>query len=296
MSDESATPPVPAQPVPEAPKQEPWEAALEDKLTGSSPAEVLSVMGKVRGWFANYCQKCGAYVEINPCKTCTAPAPPPPAPVVAHVEPPPPPAAPAILPQRPALDDQIRGGLWGVLVADAFGVPHEFKHAAKIPEGKDLAMVMPPTYKKTFPKVPYGTWSDDGALTLALADSIAKVGYLDPEDFGMRLMGWFTKGDFTPDRKAFDVGNTTQEAILRLTRGHSAKTAGLTADSSNGNGFSSTRGQTPTCTTWRPRRAPSRTGTTSPWPLAVSTASRPVTSCEGRRRPRRSSRGSSSRT
>ena len=236
MSDESATPPVPAQPVPEAPKQEPWEAALEDKLTGSSPAEVLSVMGKVRGWFANYCQKCGAYVEINPCKTCTAPAPPPPAPVVAHVEPPPPPAAPAILPQRPALDDQIRGGLWGVLVADAFGVPHEFKHAAKIPEGKDLAMVMPPTYKKTFPKVPYGTWSDDGALTLALADSIAKVGYLDPEDFGMRLMGWFTKGDFTPDRKAFDVGNTTQEAILRLTRGHSAKTAGLTADSSNGNG------------------------------------------------------------
>jgi ADP-ribosyl-[dinitrogen reductase] hydrolase len=138
------------------------------------------------------------------------------------------------------IEDNIRGGIYGVLVGDALGVPHEFKAASAIPgwnrSAGSVEMVMPAGYKKTFPKVAYGTWSDDGSLTLALADSIAKCGKLDVEDFGRRLVGWFTRGDYTVDKKAFDVGNTTQEAILRMMRGHLAKVAGLTAENANGNG------------------------------------------------------------
>jgi ADP-ribosylglycohydrolase len=138
------------------------------------------------------------------------------------------------------LEDRIRGGIWGVLVADALGVPHEFKHMSKIPgwnrSAGSVEMVMPPDYRKTYPKVPYGTWSDDGSLTLALADSLAKTGKLDVEDFGRRLVAWFSQAAYTPDKHTYDVGNTTQEAILRLMRGHNAKAAGLTVESSNGNG------------------------------------------------------------
>lgn len=139
-----------------------------------------------------------------------------------------------------SIADKIRGGIYGVLTADALGVPHEFKTASTIPGFNRspgiVDMVMPADYPKTFPKVAYGTWSDDGSLTLALADSLAKCGKLDVEDFGRRLVGWFSRGDYTPDKKAYDVGNTTQEAVLRLMRGHAAHVAGLTQESANGNG------------------------------------------------------------
>jgi ADP-ribosylglycohydrolase len=97
-------------------------------------------------------------------------------------------------------------------------------------------MVMSSDYRKTFPKVPYGTWSDDGSLTLAMVDSLTASKGVDEEDFGRRATLWFTKSDYTPDRHTYDVGNTTQEAILRMMRGHAARVAGLTDVSANGNG------------------------------------------------------------
>lgn len=133
------------------------------------------------------------------------------------------------------LGDKIRAGLWGVLAADAMGVPHEFKSAVTIKAAGTLSMSMP-GYDKTYPRVPYATWSDDGSLTLALADSLARVGHLDTNDFGQSMIRWYTKGAYTPDGKTFDVGNTTQEAILRMMRGHEARIAGLTQENSNGNG------------------------------------------------------------
>jgi ADP-ribosylglycohydrolase len=131
--------------------------------------------------------------------------------------------------------DKIRGGLWGVLVADALGVPHQFK-SAEIIRTANIQMVMPPGYSKTYPKVPYGTWSDDGSLTLALADSLTGVGHYDPTDFGNALVRWYTKGHYTPNKKAYDIGATTSEAILRMMRGHVPEQAGLTQETSNGNG------------------------------------------------------------
>lgn len=131
-----------------------------------------------------------------------------------------------------SLEDKIRGGFYGLLVGDALGVPYEFQHGL---ENLPLVEMNPVGRHKSW-RVPPGTWSDDGSLHLAQTDSLATVGHLDEEDLGRRMQAWFTKGHYTPDKKAFDVGNTTQEAILRMIRGHSAKTAGLTGERSNGNG------------------------------------------------------------
>lgn len=130
--------------------------------------------------------------------------------------------------------DRIRAGIWGVLTADAMGVPHEFKRAHEIPA--QLEMVMPPEYRKTYPRVPYATWSDDGSLTLALAASLGALGRFDAHDFGARMVDWFHKGHYTPDGKCYDIGNTTQEAIMKMARGTSALASGLNQETSNGNG------------------------------------------------------------
>lgn len=130
------------------------------------------------------------------------------------------------------IEERIRAGLWGVLIGDAMGLPHQFKP----PVMDHLEMVMPPSYSKTFPRIAYGTWSDDGALTLAMAHSLAMKGTTDPDDFGVKCTQWLNHGAYTVDRRAYDVGNTTSEAILKIIRGHKAEEAGLTQVSSNGNG------------------------------------------------------------
>lgn len=120
------------------------------------------------------------------------------------------------------------------MVADALGLPHQFKAREAIPG--EVRMVMGGRYEKAFPRVAYGTWSDDGALTLALADSLATMGKVDLDDFGRRLVAWMSRGAYTVDRKAYDVGGTTSEAVCRLMRGHRAEVAGLTGERDNGNG------------------------------------------------------------
>ena len=132
------------------------------------------------------------------------------------------------------LEAKITGGLWGALVADAMGLPHQFKIAAHIPER--IEMTMPSDYPKAFPRIAYGTWSDDGALHLALTDSLATKKKLDLDHFAGNVRGWFEKGHFTVDGKAYDVGNTTSEACCRLIRGHSPEASGLAEETANGNG------------------------------------------------------------
>jgi ADP-ribosylglycohydrolase len=131
-----------------------------------------------------------------------------------------------------SIENRVRAGLWGHLVADALGVPHEFK----APVTERVAMVMPPEYKKSWSKVPYGTWSDDGALTLALAASLAERQIVDLDDIGARMVQWYAKGEYTPDGKSYDTGKTTREAILRMMSGRVATKAGCAQESSNGNG------------------------------------------------------------
>ncbi len=83
---------------------------------------------------------------------------------------------------------------------------------------------------------PPGTWSDDGALMLALLDSLLTVGF-DPEDQGRRAVAWADAGAYTPDGDGmFDIGGATSAAFGRLRRGTPAIDAGGTGDRDQGNG------------------------------------------------------------
>jgi ADP-ribosyl-[dinitrogen reductase] hydrolase len=125
------------------------------------------------------------------------------------------------------LADRLAGAVWGHVVGDAVGVPYEFKPASAIGEvrfGATGSHHQPP-----------GTWSDDGALMLALLDSLLSVGF-ETEDQGRRAVEWFLHGAYTPDGKVFDIGNATSEALRALERGTPAEQAGPTHEHASGNG------------------------------------------------------------
>ena len=125
--------------------------------------------------------------------------------------------------------DALRGAIYGHLVADAIGVPYEFT-------SPDPARAVELRGHGSHQQ-PAGTWSDDGALMLALLDSLVSIGW-DPDDQARRILAWVDDRAYTPDGDGlFDIGNATMQAVQRLKRGIPATDAGGPPDSDEqGNG------------------------------------------------------------
>ncbi|MFM0324901.1 ADP-ribosylglycohydrolase family protein [Caballeronia glebae] len=132
--------------------------------------------------------------------------------------------------------DRLRGGVYGLLVGDALGVPYEFHDASKIPAEDEIEMDPPQVFRRAHAGVPVGTWSDDGAQALCLFDSLNRNRSLDLVDFAEQLLAWYEDGHMTPDRKVFDVGIQTRRALDALKRGVDASQAGPSGERDNGNG------------------------------------------------------------
>lgn len=134
------------------------------------------------------------------------------------------------------LRERIEGGLWGLLVGDALGVPYEFHEPHEIPPREHIEMSPPPGFRRSYPDVQPGTWSDDGAQALCLLASLLYCNGFDAEDFGRRLQNWYNVGYLAVDGNVFDIGNVTRDALRRLADGTPALQAGARQESSNGNG------------------------------------------------------------
>ncbi len=137
---------------------------------------------------------------------------------------------------EPTRQDRIAGGLWGLLVGDALGVPYEFHPPHELPPREALEMAPPAQFRRAHAGVPPGTWSDDGAQALALLASLLDCGALDLDDFGRRLVAWYEQGELAVDRRVFDVGVQTAAAIRAMLRGVPAHAAGPSDEHANGNG------------------------------------------------------------
>lgn len=132
------------------------------------------------------------------------------------------------------LADRLAGAAWGHLVGDALGVPYEFLEPSAI---GSVEMRGGGQWRQKA-----GTWSDDGALMLALLDSLitrteAGSDPFDPEDQGRRFLAWSHGTGYTPDGDGrFDIGGATSAALDRLRTGVPAEQAGGTGERDQGNG------------------------------------------------------------
>jgi ADP-ribosylglycohydrolase/protein-tyrosine phosphatase len=122
---------------------------------------------------------------------------------------------------------RLSGAIWGHLVGDALGVPYEFRTADQI---TDVVWRGHGAHDQ-----PSGTWSDDGALMLALLDSLLGRRF-DPEDQGRRALAWKEQGAYAPGGKVFDIGRATGMALSAIKRGVPATDAGPVSDDASGNG------------------------------------------------------------
>ncbi len=120
---------------------------------------------------------------------------------------------PEVMPvrSRAAIEDRARGALLGLAVGDALGTTLEFSRRDTKPLLTDMVGGGP------F-KLRAGQWTDDTAMALALADSLAAHPRLDPHDLMRRFVAWHRDGDYSCTGRCFDIGVTTRQALARFER------------------------------------------------------------------------------
>ncbi len=124
--------------------------------------------------------------------------------------------------------EHLKSAMLGLIVADALGVPFEFKKRDTF-RATDMAEFG--THNQ-----PVGTWSDDSSMVLATLDSFIQTEKIDYDDIMERFVRWFDEGEYTPYGKCFDIGHTTLTAIGRYKCGITSVRCGGRGLNDNGNG------------------------------------------------------------
>lgn len=127
------------------------------------------------------------------------------------------------------LRSSAAGGLWGLMVGDALGVPVEFTTREQRKADPVTDMRGYGTHSQ-----PAGTWSDDSSLMLCTMDSLRSG--IDYSDIMERFVRWLFHADYTPYGDVFDVGLATSEAIYNYRDGKPVRECGGRNEQDNGNG------------------------------------------------------------
>jgi ADP-ribosyl-[dinitrogen reductase] hydrolase len=126
--------------------------------------------------------------------------------------------------------ERVCGGLLGLVVGDALGVPVEFCTRAERDRDPVAGMRSFGTHCQ-----PVGAWSDDGSLTLAHTAAFLAHGW-EPRRHLEAFAEWHQHGAWTAHGRSFDIGFATENAIVRFLRGVSLSKIGGRAVRNNGNG------------------------------------------------------------
>ena len=132
--------------------------------------------------------------------------------------------------------NKVLGGIWGLIIGDAVGVPYEFTPQEDSPSIDKIDIVTPTYFRKTYIDVPFGTYSDDGAQFLCVIDSYLECDGFNMNNLAKKLLAWLSDGLWAVDGYVFDVGRQTLKALVEYARGSSPRVSGLCEPEGKGNG------------------------------------------------------------
>lgn len=107
--------------------------------------------------------------------------------------------------------DRAVGAFLGLAVGDALGTTLEF--TARDSHPLHTEMLGGGVFR-----LDPGVWTDDTSMALALAESIAENGRLEPKDVAARFVDWWRNGACSPTGLCFDIGSITRSALSAFER------------------------------------------------------------------------------
>ena len=124
--------------------------------------------------------------------------------------------------------DRCRGTLVGLAVGDALGAAVEFQRPGQFKQVTG--------YRDGGPHgLGPGEWTDDTSMALALAESLATLGW-DLNDQAVRYVAWYQTGKYSVNGRCFDIGIATQTALRKFISKQDAWRSGDRSEESSGNG------------------------------------------------------------
>ena len=125
----------------------------------------------------------------------------------------------------------IKSCMLGLAVADALGVPAEFRAREELDADPVTGMRAYGTHH-----MPAGTWSDDTSMTLCALDALAQPEF-SWDAVMENFVRWYRDAEFTANGVMFDIGISCRRAIDNYARQHRKPLrCGLKDAHSNGNG------------------------------------------------------------
>lgn len=124
--------------------------------------------------------------------------------------------------------DRCRGAILGLAIGDALGAAVEFAEPGSFPPVTGFRGGGPHGLNPA-------EWTDDTSMALALADSIAAVGW-DPADQADRYVAWWLTGAYSVNGTLFDIGITTRRALQRFRETGDPWASGDPSPAASGNG------------------------------------------------------------
>lgn len=109
------------------------------------------------------------------------------------------------------LDDRFAGVMLGLACGDAIGATTAFFERGTFEPV--TGMVGGGAYH-----LEPGQWTDDTAMAMCLAESLAASEAFDPMDQMRRYLSWYRNGYWSARPHCFDIGQTTEHAIVQFER------------------------------------------------------------------------------
>ena len=128
-----------------------------------------------------------------------------------------------------SLKNKAYSGIWGFIVGDAMGVPHEFRDRASLEKNPVSGMTGGGIHDQ-----PPGTWSDDTSMMLCVLENNYTHG--NTISLARLFLKWYENGRHTAHGKLFDIGETTQLALERIRNLIPPHKSGLNDKKAAGNG------------------------------------------------------------
>lgn len=125
----------------------------------------------------------------------------------------------------------VKAAVFGLVAADAVGVPTEFQPRQKLMANPITDMVGYGTHD-----MPKGTWSDDSSMALCTLQSMIVKKKLDLDDIMQKFVRWEDEDWMTPHGEVFDIGRTCLQSIERYLDGADISSCGGRNEHDNGNG------------------------------------------------------------
>ena len=160
--------------------------------------------------------------------------------------------------------ERYRGCLLGLAVGDAVGTTLEFKPPGTFAPINDLVGGGPFGLKP-------GEWTDDTSMALCLAESLIEQKGFAPVHQLEKYLQWYQDGHLSSTEVCFDIGNTTQAALLQFKRTRSPY-CGSTDPQSAGNGSIMRLAPVPLFFAHRPQQAIEKSGESSRTTHGAATA------------------------